>query len=146
MTRSPFSATRSDTTSRCEADRKITGNELAYFKAFHSGRRLSFSGLVYSTVHCRKRTRYGRLSRVERGVQAAGTTKKTYLINVGKIHLYQPSCVGGVRRLPPGSNMQSESQTSPSTFAYEVKMSAKTTSEKWMRWFKGEDMHLLILL
>jgi hypothetical protein len=80
------------------------------------------------------------------GIQAAGVTKNTYLINVGKIHLYQPSCTGGVRRLPPGSNMQTESQTSPSTFAYEVKMSAKITSEKCMRWFSGEYMHLLILL
>lgn len=78
--------------------------------------------------------------------QEANTKKKTYLISVGKTHLYQPSCAGGVRRLPPGSNMQRESQTSPSTFAYEVKMSAKTTSEKCMRWFKGKDMHLLILL
>ncbi len=62
---SPFWAIRSDTTIRCAADKKMTGNELAYFTAFQSGRRLSFDGLVYSTIHCRKRTRYGRLGYIE---------------------------------------------------------------------------------
>jgi hypothetical protein len=42
--------------------------------------------------------------------------------------------------------MQNDSQTSPSTLAYDVKMSAKTTSEKYTRWLMGDDMHLLILL
>lgn len=42
--------------------------------------------------------------------------------------------------------MQDDSQTSPSTLAYDVKMSAKTTSEKCTRWFMGDDMHLLMLL
>lgn len=79
-------------------------------------------------------------------VQTRERSCLTYLINVGKIHLYQPYCVGGLRRLPPGSSMQIESQTSPKTFAYEVKMSAKITSEKCTRWFVGIDMHLLMLL
>lgn len=82
----------------------------------------------------------------EKGCDRKPKKKKTYLINVGKIHLYQPCCVGVERRLPPGSSMQSESQTSPSTFAYDVKMSAKITSEKCTRWFMGDDMHRLTLL
>ena len=139
-----FPAKMSDGTNRCAADKNITGNELAYFTAFQSGRRLSFDGLVYSTMHCRKRTRYGRLGRVER--RNVRWKANTYLINVGKIHLYNPYCFGGARRLPPGSSIQSDSQTSPSTFAYDVKMSAKTTSEKYTRWFMGADMHLLMLL
>jgi hypothetical protein len=72
--------------------------------------------------------------------------KLCYLINVGNIHLYQPYCFGGARRLPPGSSMQNDSQTSPSTLAYDVKMSAKITSEKYTRWFMGDDIHLLMLL
>jgi len=127
-------AKMSDGTSRCAADKNITGNELAYFTAFQSGRRLSFDGLVYSTMHCRKRTRYGILGCVgRRHSRDVRWEANTYLINVGKIHLYNPYCFGGVRRLPPGSSIQSDSQTSPSTFAYEVKMSAKTTSEKYTR-------------
>jgi hypothetical protein len=78
-------------------------------------------------------------------LQAAGK-RKMHLISDGRIHRYQPSCVGGIRRLPLGSSMQSESQTSPSTFAYDVKMSAKTMSEKCTRWLTGEYMHLLMLL
>jgi hypothetical protein len=74
------------------------------------------------------------------------TENESYLMNVGKIHLYKPYCFGGARRLPPGSSIQNDSQTSPSTFAYDVKMSAKTTSEKCTRWLMGDDMHRLILL
>ena len=74
------------------------------------------------------------------------TENKSYLMNVGKIHLYKPYCFGGARRLPPGSSIQNDSQTSPSTFAYDVKMSAKITSEKYTRWLMGDDMHRLILL
>jgi len=144
---SSFLAKMSDGTSRCAADKNITGNELAYFTAFQSGRRPPFDELVYSTTHCRKRTRYGRLGYVERRNSRDVRWKaNTYLINVGKIHLYHPYCFGGARRLPPGSSIQSDSQTSPSTFAYDVKMSAKTTSEKYIRWLMGDDMHLLMLL
>ena len=146
ITSSPFEAMRSDSTSRCAADKKITANELAYFRAFQSGRRLSFDGLLYSTTHCRKRTRYGRLDHIERCISSKGTTTRAYLINVGKIHLYQPYCFGGLKRLPPGRSMQNDSQTSPNTLANEVKMSAKITSAKNTLWFMGDDKHLLMLL
>jgi len=40
VTPSPFSATSSFTTIRCAADRKMTGKDVAYFKALYKGRRL----------------------------------------------------------------------------------------------------------
>ena len=48
----------------------------------------------------------------------------------GRIQRASPVCDGGLSRLAPGMRMQSESQTSPRTFAKEVKTSAKTTSAK----------------
>jgi len=64
----------------------------------------------------------------------------------GKIHLDHPSCGGGTSRLPPGRSMQRESQTSPRTFAKEVKISANITSEKYMGALSGEKRHLRIEL
>ena len=39
----------------------------------------------------------------------------------GRIQRARPICAGGASRLAPGMRMQSESQTSPRTFAKEVK-------------------------
>ena len=56
---SPFSATKSLTTVRCAAEKKITGNEEAYFKALYRGLKDALSEEIYSMVHCMKRTKYG---------------------------------------------------------------------------------------
>lgn len=54
----------------------------------------------------------------------------THLIIVGKIHRVSPSWAGWARRLPLGRSMYMHSQTSPRTFAKDVRISANTTSEK----------------
>ena len=51
----------STTTVRCAAERNITGNDVAYLIALNSGRLLSFVLNLYSTMHCLKRTAYGKL-------------------------------------------------------------------------------------
>ena len=48
----------------------------------------------------------------------------------GRIHCFQSESDCWMKKLFPGSNIQNESQQSPSTFAKDVKTSAKTTSEK----------------
>lgn len=54
-------ASGSETTSRCAADRKMTGNAVAYLSALYSGRLESLVGELYSMRHWRKRTAYGKL-------------------------------------------------------------------------------------
>ena len=64
---------------------------------------------------------------------------------MGKIQRVSPSCAGCASRLPPGSSINSESHTSPRTFANDVSVSANTTSEKYTRWGEG-NMHLCTAL
>jgi len=52
-------------TNRWAADRKITGNEVAYFNALYNGLRLSFPGELNSTMHCLKRRKKGMLCTVK---------------------------------------------------------------------------------
>lgn len=63
-------------------------------------------------------------------------------MKVGNIQRAYPCWPGGSNRLPLGRSMQMESQTSPRTFAKEVKISAKTTSAKYIR--SSEKKHLCI--
>ena len=58
---SPCTATVSATANLCAADKKMTGKDVAYLIALYSGRLLSFVGNLYSTMHCLKRTAYGKL-------------------------------------------------------------------------------------
>ena len=90
----------------------MTGNEDAYFIALYKCFRLVFRGDECSAIHCRSRTRYGRL------------------IVTGRIQRDRPSWVGRMSKLAPGRSMHIDSQMSPRTFAKEVKMSANITSEK----------------
>jgi hypothetical protein len=62
-------------------------------------------------------------------------------MTVGNIHCDQPLRSGSERKLPPGRSMNNESHTSPRTFANEVSISAKTTSEKNIGSSIGENKH-----
>jgi hypothetical protein len=70
-----------------------------------------------------------------------GVADVTHLIKHGAIHCNHPSSTGNERKLPHGASMQAEIHRSPITFANEVKISAKTMSEKWICWFIGEKKH-----
>lgn len=59
----------------------------------------------------------------------------------GTTHRIKPSCLGSRRRLFPGKSMRSDNQTSPRTFAKEVKTSAKTTSAKYTGLSMDEEVH-----
>ncbi len=48
----------------------------------------------------------------------------------GRIHRFQSESDDRMKKLFPGSNIKNESQQSPSTFAKDVNISAKTTSAK----------------
>ena len=48
----------------------------------------------------------------------------------GRIHCFQSESDDRMKKLFPGSNIQNESQQSPSTFAKDVNISANTTSAK----------------
>ncbi len=69
----------------------------------------------------------------------------THLIRVGKIQRVSPSCAGCASKLPLGSSIYTDNQTSPRTFAKEVKTSANTTSEKYTPCGDG-NKHLWIAL
>ena len=70
---------------------------------------------------------------IENTRESFTSKQQTHLMSVGKIHRDKPSCAGCESKLPPGSSMHADSQTSPSTFANDVKISANTTSEKYTR-------------
>jgi len=69
-----------------------------------------------------------------------------YLMRDGSIQWERPSKDGRDKRLPPGSSMHMESQTSPRTFANDVNTSAKRTSEKYTGLSIEENIHLAALL
>lgn len=62
----PEGAAGSASISRWATERKMTGNDVAYFSALYNWRRLLFNGELYSIRHCLKRTAYGRLQFVRR--------------------------------------------------------------------------------
>lgn len=66
-----------------------------------------------------------------------------HLIIVGSTQRDSPCKDGSTCRLPPGNSIQRLSQTSPRTFAYEVRMSAMITSEKKIGRPRGGKKHRL---
>ena len=70
----------------------------------------------------------------------------TYLIIMGKIQRSHVSSTGGLRILFPGLSIHKDCQTSPKTFAKEVPISAKITSEKYIGPYGAGKRHLLIAL
>ena len=69
-----------------------------------------------------------------------------YLMTAGRIHRNQVSSTGGFSMLFPGLSIHKASHTSPRTFANEVPISAKITSEKCMGPFGGGKIHLRMAL
>ena len=67
-------------------------------------------------------------------------------MTVGRNQRANPSYEGGLSIVFPGRSMHSASQVSPNTFAKDVPISAKTTSEKRMGVFMEENRHLRIAL
>jgi hypothetical protein len=110
----------------------MTGKEVAYFRALKSGRRDSFDAREYSITHCFSRTRYGRLAGPGVSFLLKHRWKGTHLIIVGITHLSHGPSAGVRKRVLPGRSIQPDNHTSPSTFAYEVKISANTTSAKYI--------------
>jgi hypothetical protein len=70
----------------------------------------------------------------------------THLIMVGITHLSHSPSAGVLKRVLPGKSIHADSHTSPRTFAKEVKISANTTSAKYIGPSIDVNRHLRIAL
>ena len=123
---------------RWAAERKITGNAVAYLTALYIGRCDFPPDPRYSTTHWRNRIAYGALDDDIRTWRHS-LTGMPHLNNSGMATSDSLSPMNVTPRPPPGSSIMRDIHMSPKTFAKEVKISAAITSQKCTVWSDVED-------